>query len=237
MKRKTVVFLCVIPLLAIATLLTLNVATGFFEQSNSKEFVVLIHGQGRSRTSFLVLQKRLDNAGYATLNFPYNSSAENLDTITDQLHSFIRQKVTTSHYHLVGHSLGNVIIRHGFKSSYRNGLKRIVMLAPPNHPSQLAQQWRDHKWYKMLFSDAGQKLASPEFYRRLPVPTVEFAVIAGNKAHTPFLDEPSDGVVTVENTKLSSMNDFAIVPCTHTFIMNHTKAYSLILSFLEHGAF
>ena len=54
------------------------------------ETVVLLHGQGRSRLSMVVLGKRFRSAGYQTLNFPYNQTIDSLDEISDQLIEFIR---------------------------------------------------------------------------------------------------------------------------------------------------
>ena len=79
------------------------------------ETIVLVHGQGRTRLSMVVLGKRFRSVGYQTLNFPYNQAIDSLDEISDQLIEFIRKKGKTSNYHLIGHSLGNVIIRDAFR--------------------------------------------------------------------------------------------------------------------------
>ena len=94
------------------------------------ETVVLLHGQGRSRLSMVVLGKRFRSAGYQTLNFPYNQTIDSLDEISDQLIEFIAKKAKTTDYHLIGHSLGSVIIRNAFRKKFPDGLGKIVMLAP-----------------------------------------------------------------------------------------------------------
>ena len=129
------------------------------------ETVVLLHGQGRTRLSMVVLGKRFRSAGYQTLNFPYNQTIDSLDEISDQLIEFIAKKAKTTDYHLIGHSLGNVIIRNAFRKKFPDGLGKIVMLAPPNQPAHLAKLFKKNPLYRMFTGDSGQKLSQDEFYR------------------------------------------------------------------------
>jgi len=48
-------------------------------------------------------------------------------------------------------------------------------------------------------------------------------------------DEPSDGIVTVAETRLEGMVDFATVDASHTWIMNHPQARAMVLEFLARG--
>jgi hypothetical protein len=201
------------------------------------ETVVLLHGMGRTRVSLLVLEKRLQRAGYRTLNFPYSARDGSLDQLSDSLRQYVADNVKTKRYHFIAHSLGNIIIRNGFREPYRPGLSRIVMLAPPNHPADLAQRLKDNPVYQWLNSDSGQKLASSEFYRDLPAPTVEFGMIAGDKGQRITFDEPNDGIVTVEGTKLDGMKDWLLLHHTHTFMMNSEDTARQCIHFLEHGCF
>jgi pimeloyl-ACP methyl ester carboxylesterase len=202
-----------------------------------KETVVLLHGMGRSRLSMLVLKSRLEKAGYAVLNFPYAPPLETLDAITRDLDLFLREKVRTDCYHLVGHSLGNIVIRNAFKHEMKPGLGRVVMLAPPNRPAYLAAELKDVDVYKWLTGDSGQKLSSEEFYRTLPVPDVAFGIIAGDRGQRFTFDEPNDGIITVESTKLDGMKDWILLHHTHTFMMNSKDTAAQCIHFLQTGAF
>ena len=46
---------------------------------------------------------------------------------------------------------------------------------------------------------------------------------------------PSDGTISVEETKHPDMSAFAEVDATHTFIMNHPRARQLVLRYLSAG--
>ena len=199
--------------------------------------IVLLHGQRRTRLSMVVLGKRFRSAGYQTLNFPYNQTIHSLDEISGQLVEFIGQKVKTSDYHLIGHSLGNVIIRNAFRKDYPDGLGKIVMLAPPNQPAHLAKCFKNNLIYRVFTGDSGQKLSEEKFYRDLPIPRVPFGVIAGDKGQRLTFSEPNDGVVTVESTKLEGMADWVLLHHGHTFIMNCKDTFEHCVRFIESGRF
>ena len=202
-----------------------------------EETVILLHGMGRTRASMLVMSKRFKDAGYKTLNFPYNQVSRSLDDISGELIAFIRSKVKTPRYHMVAHSLGSIIIRDAFRKEYPKGLGRIVMLAPPNQPAELAKRFKKNFVYRLITGDSGQKLSEDEFYGDLPVPKAEFGVIAGDKGQKLTFSEPNDGLVTVESTKLDGMKDFVVLNHAHTFIMNCKDTFEHCKSFIEKGSF
>ena len=198
------------------------------------ETVVLLHGQGRSRLSMVVLGKRFRSAVYQTLNVHYNHKIDSLDEISDQLIEFIAKKAKTTDYHLIGHSLGNVIIRNAFRKGSRTAGRSS--LAPPNQPAHLAKLFK-----KIRFTECSPgtavKISQVEFYRSLPVPKVPFGVIAGDKGQSLTFSEPNDAVVTVESTKLDGMTDWILLPHGHTFIMNGKNTFEQCRHFLEQGSF
>ncbi|MBI2423919.1 MAG: alpha/beta hydrolase [Candidatus Hydrogenedentes bacterium] len=201
------------------------------------ETVVLLHGMGRSRASLWPLAKRLRMAGYETINFPYVPRSHSVREVSGKLHTFVEERVQTATYHFVGHSLGNIVVRDGFHRPYRAGLGRIVMLAPPNHPPALADRLQGNPLYRLVNGKCGQELASPAFYETLPTPTAPFGVIAGDRGQRITFDEPSDGIVAVESTRLEGMTDWILVHRSHTFIMNGAATAELCVRFLRTGSF
>ena len=199
--------------------------------------VVLLHGMGRGRASLWVLETRLKTAGFRTVSFPYVTHARSLDQLSSDLIKFITENVKTPSYCIIAHSLGNIIVRNCFHKEMPPGLRRIVMLAPPNRPADLARALKDNPVYRWFTGESGQQLASDEFYRSLPVPPVEFGVIAGDRGQSVTFKEPNDGVITVENTKLDGMKAWVLVHQAHTFIMNSRQVAQLVIRFLEHGDF
>lgn len=206
-------------------------------EENARETIVLLHGMGRSRASMLVMRSRFEDAGYEVLNFPYATASKTLDEISDDLKDYVRENVKTDRYHFVAHSLGNVIIRNGFRTDYPEGLGRIVMIAPPNRPADLGKMFRDFKPFQWITGDSGQKIGSAAFYADLPTPNVEFGIIAGDRGQTLTFDKKNDGVVTVEGTKLAGMADWKVLHHMHTTIMNSKDTAQLCLAFLSDGKF
>ena len=111
------------------------------------------------------------------------------------------------------------------------------MLAPPNRPAHMARSFKDNLVYRWLTGDSGQKLSEEDFYRTLPVPDVEFGIIAGDKGQKLTFAEPNDGVLKVQTTKLDGMSDFITVHHGHTFIMNGKDTFENCRDFIQRGSF
>lgn len=203
-----------------------------------QEAVVLLHGLGRTPVSMLLLGRRLRQAGYEVRTFGYVAALrESIATMATRLKRKILEQVEAPTYHLVGHSLGNIVVREGCRSAWPPTLGRIVMLAPPNQPPLLARMVGDSSIFRVLTGSAGASLADESFYRDLPIPAVEFGVIAGTLGQKITFAEPNDGIVSVTGTRLDGMSDHLCVERTHTFIMNGPDVAAATISFLRTGRF
>jgi len=224
--------------IAAAVLLAAHLIRRSARKSQQAETVILVHGLGRTRASMAILAGRLSNAGYSTATFAYTAArGGRIEEIVEEFLAFVAANHGSGRYHLVGHSLGNVLIRAGFRTGYPPGLGRIVMLAPPNQPPQLARMLKDLPPYRLWAAESGQSLADEAFYRELPLPQVEFGVIAGNIGQSLTFNEPNDGILTVEGTKLVGMTDWRVLRHTHTFIMNGVDTAVYCIRFLQEGTF
>ena len=68
----------------------------------------------------------------------------------------------------------------------------------------------------------------------------DLGVITGRRPLNPLtllLPKPNDGKVTVEETRVSGMADFLVVPRGHTFIMNDHTVIEQVVHFLKQGRF
>lgn len=220
----------------LAAILAVAACASASRPAGPPETVFLVHGMGRSRLSMALLAASLRRAGFRTVNVPYSQASDSLGQVSEEL----RRRVALTgggRYHLVGHSLGAVIIRHGFLAGYPPGLGRVVMLAPPNSPPHMARKLGSFAPYRWFCGDSGRRLADPAFYSGLPVPTVDFAVLAGERGTRLNSLEPNDGVVTVAETRLEGMKAFKVLRRTHTFLMNAPETAPLVASFLTTGTF
>ncbi|HEY1015894.1 MAG TPA: alpha/beta fold hydrolase [Herpetosiphonaceae bacterium] len=193
--------------------------------------VVLLHGQGRTPLSMALLGRRLRLSGHAVQSFGYAVFAESFDRIAGRLVELADARPASRPYVIVGHSLGGIITRAALPRLARPPA-HLVMLGPPNQPPLLARKLRDNPAYRLLTADCGARLASPDFYRDLPLPTVPTTIIAGTAGPrgrwSPFGDQINDGVVALDETRLTPEFPVITVPALHTWIMNHGAVWRRI---------
>ena len=207
--------------------------------------VILLHGIGRTGASMQPLAARLVGAGYDTLALDYPSRARDLSALADWLQARAGAWCEAqARVHLVTHSMGGLVARV-FVARYRPAhLGRVVMLAPPNQGSEIADLLRPLRAYRAAFGPAGAQLGTRRdaaTSAMLGPADFELGVIAGTRALDPagwlLLPKPNDGKVSVEATRLAGMADHLILPATHTFIMRHPAAIAATLAFLRNGRF
>jgi pimeloyl-ACP methyl ester carboxylesterase len=252
--------------------LNLRHAWGTFEQCRAKleeikaakklapmkgRVVLLMHGMLRTRSSMNKLSTALEGTGlYEPVQVGYPSTRVGVGYNARALASILNglgPEVTE--IDLVGHSLGNLVIRHYYGDMFEQvdgpgpdpRIKRIVMLGPPNHPPQRAKLWTDHSTFRGLYHFAlpgtGHQLSDgfSELEQKLATPTCEFGILAGGKGDGkgwhPMLPGDDDTTVTVAETRLAGARDFAVLPVMHTFLMTDSKTVECTLRFLETGYF
>ena len=215
--------------------------------------VVVLHGLVRSRQSMSGLCDYLAERGdYTLVNVSYASTRNRLDQHARSLARIIENlgpEITEINF--VGHSLGNLVIRHylGDQTDPREckevdpRIKRIVMLAPPNNGAQFAERFQDNKFFQVIWGKSGVEIAKewPELEKRLATPQNDFGIIAGgdgeNSGNNPLLRGDDDFVVRVEETRLPGARDFIVLPAFHTVIMDNQKTREYVLRFLRNGYF
>lgn len=208
------------------------------------EAVVLLHGLGRSAYSMRRLGTRLGAAGYRVHNLGYPSTrlapAQLVARLGEQL---ARLCGGAPRVHFVGHSFGGILARAYLAEHDLPNRGRMVMLAPPNHGSELADLFESSQLFRWALGPVAAALGTrPESLpNRLPAPDFEVGVIAGTR---PFnllgalvIRGPSDGTVSVHSARLEGMTDFATVPASHTFIMESPRVAKLVAAFLRDGRF
>jgi len=145
--------------------------------------------------------------------------------------------------HFVTHSLGGILVRLYLEENSLDRLGRIVMLAPPNHGSEIVDNLRGIPGYSLINGPAGSQLGTGEDDIPAQLRPIDYdvGVIAGTKSVYPVLSQilpnPDDGIVSVESTRFDGMKDFLLVHRTHTFMMNAPEVLEQSISFLETGRF
>jgi pimeloyl-ACP methyl ester carboxylesterase len=202
--------------------------------------VVLVHGLWMPGIELGVLRSRLSVAGFVPRRFRYRSVANDIDTSAAQLAEYL-VGVPGDTVHLVGHSLGGLVIARLVERFGSERIGRVVCLASPFCGSAAGAGLRRLPGGRWLLGRAMAQglVEAPGRHwdgRR------ELGVIAGN---VPVgvgrlfgrLDEPNDGTVAVAETRLPGATDHIVVRASHFSILWSADAAIQVIAFLESGRF
>ncbi len=199
--------------------------------------VLLIHGLGRTSFSLASLEQRLKQVGHTPEHFSYFAFAESYDRIVERLQTRLQAIAAQGSYGIVAHSLGGVLTRSALGATHIAPPTHIVMLGTPNQPPRLAA----HAWqlppFRWFSGQCGANLTSPEFYATLPTLPAPYTIIAGTSGPrgilSPFGTDVNDGIVALNETRLSNQDHIVTFDVWHTFMMNHRMVQQTILERLQ----
>ena len=211
------------------------------------DVVILLHGLGRSRSSWDSLETSLHRDGFRVVDFGYASTRATIDEHADALHHVITHLDNVEHISFVGHSLGNLVVRRYLakyppRANERPEHKRMVMLGPPNQGAELARRLRDNAIFYLFGGEPGQQLAREwqDVEPLLATPEFEFGILAGGEDSdfsNPLVRGEDDLIVSLEETRLPGAVDFRHVESMHTFMPWNEEVMRMTRHFLAEGNF
>ena len=198
--------------------------------------VVLLHGLARTSSSMEKIADTFAEAGYTVSNLDYPSRKYPVEQLAPMA---VEAGVSVCPPGSITHSLGGILLRYYLEQEDIPNLGRVVMLAPPNQGSGVVDKLRYFPSSEAINGPAGRQLGTGED----GVPSQLGPVDCGyncwqeNSVLSQYLQNPDDGKVSVENTKVEGMTDFIVVPHTYPFIMNAAAVIAQTVSFIKTGWF
>jgi pimeloyl-ACP methyl ester carboxylesterase len=202
--------------------------------------VVVVHGVWMRGTSMRVLARRLEASGFDVHVFSYPSVRADLGANAASLAAFI-EAVPGETVHVVGHSLGGVLVRAMLDDAVPARLGRVVCLGSPFTGSRTAAQVaRLPGGARLIGRSLGDLLARGGFdtWRA----RIEVGIIAGG---VPFgfgrlfgrFGEPNDGTVAIAETQLADAHDHIVLPVAHMALLWSPEVARQVQHFLQSGKF
>jgi len=210
------------------------------EDRADSESVVLVNGLWLADPALWLLARRLRRADFRVYTFSYPSVRHDLRTNATRLHEFLA-RVPGATVHLVGYSLGGLIIRALFHVHPQQRPGRIVLLGSPQSGNRAAQTVAHNRFGRALLGHAVEELiaGTPQ---RWSWPVRDTGVIAGNRSVglgrlVARLTVPNDGTVAVEETAVPGLHVRLVLPVAHFAMLLAPAVARQVVRFLRTGAF
>ncbi len=198
-----------------------------------KQTVVLLHGLMGTRVDMMRLGRTLRRNDWNVCYWTYRSWWNSIDRESARLRDRLRRLETAAdvdRYHLVGHSLGAILIRAALVGFETQKLRRIVMLAPPNQGSFVATRAAPWLRWMIPFLD---ELSDREGSSVRKIPDADGA--AGFEVG--IIRARRDRVVRRQSTSLPFACFEWELDTHHALLPWHSTTQEVVHNFLLTGAF
>ncbi len=223
-----------------------NLTAKLIPINKDSEAIILLHGLARTSRSMNKADKLLTTYGYKIINVDYPSRSADISTLAQQyiaqaLKQCDRNDVTKIHF--LTHSMGGILLRNYLASQSIDKLGRVVMLVPPNQGSEVVDKLGCWRLFYFFNGPAGLQLGTDKnsMPNQLGPVNFQLGIIAGNKTINPLLSwlipGANDGKVSVSRAQVAGMNDFIVMPYSHSFIMIREAVIEQALYFIQQGCF
>ncbi len=202
-------------------------------ESKKSETVILVHGLWMTGTEMRVLGGRLEESGFRVRYFRYRSWRGGLAQAAGALREFV-EATEGERMHLVGHSLGGVVIAKMLDEVPLSRPGRVAMLGSPMRGSAAARimsRRRVGRWLVGGVIREGIVEHAPTWPGGK-----ELLVVAGD---IPFgsglllgLPKPHDGVILVEETRVEGAR-MVTVRASHVGLLLSRKVAALLAGYFR----
>lgn len=199
---------------------------------------MLVHGLWMHGLVFGLLRRRLERGGFVTHAWSYPSVRRGLAANADTFSRFLTA-LPGAPIHLVGHSLGGLVIASALARHPDERVRRCVLMGPPWTGSRSATGLQRVPGMSALIGRSLRDwLATP----RPTLPGVEIGVISGSRplglaGVLVGLPRPHDGIVMVEETRVAGAHDAITLHVSHMEMLLSARCADQVERFLRTGEF
>jgi len=211
--------------------------------------VLFVHGLWMTGAESLLMRRRLAAHGWRLVVLPYSSLAESMDSVARRCatQAQIIARRTLQPVHLLGHSLGGLVIFRAFEMGllpagrFSGEYCRVVFLGSPVRGSQSARALAQYGPVRPMLGQMGRSYLPQGVAPRWSFEP-QLGLIAGTR---PFglgrllgsFNGPNDGTVAVAETRLEGAADHCEVSVTHTGLTMSAEVADQVACFLDSGSF
>jgi pimeloyl-ACP methyl ester carboxylesterase len=204
-----------------------------------RETVMLLHGLWLNRLAMQFLAHKLDGEGFAAQTFGYPSMdaglAENAATLGRAIAALPQ---SAGRIHLLGHSLGGLVILRYLQDATDARLGRAVLLGSPVAGSEAGARVAAHDFGRPLLGQSAALWETPQTWNLRG----EVGMIAGSDQFglaQLFVSLPgdNDGVVTIAETRVPGLADHIVLPVSHSGMLFSGAVADQAAHFLRDGTF
>jgi pimeloyl-ACP methyl ester carboxylesterase len=205
----------------------------------TNETVVLIPGLWFPAVGLRYLGHHLGRRGYDVRYFSYPSVRHDLRENAARLNAFLAG-IEVPVIHLVGHSLGGILIRALFRFHPQQKPGRVVTLGSPHGGSVVARRKNASRaWRRLMGRGVAQMLLGVDW----PAPGRDIGTIAGRRSFGlgrvagGRLPMPNDGLLTEDETRIAGATDVLALPVSHSGMLFSPEVARAVAAFLADGHF
>lgn len=202
--------------------------------------VVTVHGLWMRGASMAALPKRLRATGFEFHHYGYHSVTSPLAHCATELAAYV-DSVPGDTVHLVGHSLGGVLICAMLEERVPERVGRVVCLGSPLRGSKTAARLARLPGGRLLVGKCLADVLARNGFSACRA-GVEIGSLAGRlplgvgRLFGPFA-EPNDGTVAVAETIIDGLADHVVLPVSHMALLWSGRVAEQVDQFLRHGRF